>query len=134
MPANKVRQIKQLWGFRTNPFPRLGTVLSPADQAFVFTGRDDDLEEYCSYTERPGGLLLYGLHGAGKTLFLLRSLAMLEEQNSFCVYASYNPDDGFINTVFLAFVKKLGKEQSEWLELYDKLLGKSVKISRERNV
>ena len=132
MPPNKARYTKQYWGIRGNPFPRLGTLLKPEEQEFVFTGRDEDLDEFCSYTERPGGLFLYGLHGAGKTLFLLRSLAILEEQNAFCVYASFNPDDGFINSLLLAFLKRLGLEEPEWLELYNKLLGRNIKITRER--
>ena len=118
MPPNKARFTKQKWGIRGNPFPRLGTVLKPEEQEFVFTGRDEDLDEFCSYTERPGGLFLYGLHGAGKTLFLLRSLALLEEQNAFCVYASFNPDEGFINSLLLAYLKRLGAEEPEWLDLY----------------
>jgi hypothetical protein len=131
MPPNKAWQIKQKWGIKGKPFPLLSKGLTPEEQVFVFTGRDEDLEEFCSYTERPGGLLLYGLHGAGKTLFLQCALATLEKQDCFCVYISFNQGDGFINAVLLAFLKKLCEKQPEWEELYLKLLGQNVKISRE---
>ncbi len=134
MPSNKARKTKEKWGIRGNPFYPLEGSLNAEEQEFVFTGREDDLEEFCGYTDRPTGILLYGLHGVGKTLFLKRSLAVLEEQSIFCIYASFNPDAGFINTVLLAFVKKLSKEQPEKLALYHKLLGKTIKISRERAV
>ncbi len=106
MPPNKAYQTKKKWGLRGNPFPLISTTLRPEEQEFVFTGRDEDLEEFCSYTDRAGGLLLYGLHGAGKTLFLQRTLAILEKSKCFCVYVSYNADDGFINTVLLGVAKK----------------------------
>lgn len=134
MPPNKAHSTKQKWGIRSNPFYPLGTSSNNEDQEFVFTGREEDLEEFCSYIERPRGLLLYGLHGVGKTLFLKRALVTLEQESIFCIYASFNPNHGFIKTLLLAFLKKLSLEQPEKLELYYKLLGKTNKISIERTV
>ena len=132
MPPNKARKTKEKWGIKGNTFYPLGTSLNPEEQEFVFTGREEDLEEFCSYIDRPRGLLLSGLHGVGKTLFLKRSLAVLEQESMYTVYATFNPDAGFINTFLLAFLKKLSAEQPEKLELYHKLLGKNTKISLEK--
>ncbi len=136
MPPNKALMTKKKWGLLTNPFPKMSTTLTADDQEFVFTGQNDYLEDLCNQMNRPGGFFLYGMHGAGKTLFLQRSLATLEAQGYLCTYISFTPEEKLDSLVLLGLVEKLAEEEpdGEYAELYAKLLGKNVKISQEKAV
>lgn len=121
----KRRETFEKWGLKRNPF--FNRPPEPDLLKKIFTGRKKELAQAIpTVYESSRNLLVYGLFGIGKTVFVLETLRELQEAaNVLTIYTSMigdTPSD-FAKTILLALTNALSQEDNEAAELLDSIIG-----------
>ena len=119
------RQTLKKWGLAYNPFSSRPP--EPRLISQIFTGREREMSlAIPTVLETPRNLLLYGVFGVGKTIFILELLRKLEQiDNTLVVYTSLTGDTpiDFAKSVLLGLANRMMAEDEEAEKILESVVG-----------